>query len=87
MSGNCWRPTALGMVCLGCGLADESTRHGPSQGAACGSQKGPTGEVRGYQLTRDMHHRCISFTKGQKHPRSAPVPVGESTKYPSKYAW
>src|SRR5215510_13292807 len=66
--GKTQRPTPLGLAHLGCGLADESTGYGASQDASCGRQEGPTGEGRGYRLTRDVDHCCISFTEGSETP-------------------
>src|SRR5215468_30751 len=80
-------PTPLGLARTGCDLADESAGHGASQGTTCGGQEGTTGEVRGYRRTRDVYHLCIFFTKSQKHPHPVHLPVRESTKYPSNYAW
>ena len=50
--GKTQRPTPLGMARTGCGLADEATRHGASQGASGGGQEGPPGEARGHPFPR-----------------------------------
>jgi hypothetical protein len=44
--GKTQRPTPLGLVRPGCGLADKPTRHGARQGAACGGEEGLAGGAR-----------------------------------------
>src|SRR5262249_32505896 len=68
-------PAPLGLARTSCHLADEPAGHGASQGTTCSGQEGTTGEARGYRLTRDVYHLCISFSKSQKHPH--PVHINQ----------